>query len=278
MKKLAVLLLVSLFAPNVFALSAAEKALAADVQKAVEQANAQAVKQNKTIAQLQERLADELAYFKKFAYNYAYYDYSMLFQGMDGVRKAYIALREASKEAARQMAPKVNEAIDIDKGKRQLRIADYVRMESCMIGSYSAREAALWDAWSAMLEEDLKAQKAVSAKPAVVTADTPLAEGLPVDFAKNVQSFRYFVGRMQGLNANWVLQSMMGAMDSFNANLKKNPQAAEAMAKEFVKPVKTGWGRTLSPVAFINDHACELYGPVQNDLYQFAADLQRLSR
>ena len=54
MKKLAVLLLVAVFAPNVFALSAAEKALAADVQKAVEQANAQAVKQNKTIAQLQE--------------------------------------------------------------------------------------------------------------------------------------------------------------------------------------------------------------------------------
>ena len=129
-----------------------------------------------------------------------------------------------------------------------------------------------------MLEEDLKAQKAVSAKPAVVTADTPLAEGLPDDFAKNVQSFRYVVGRMQQLNSNWVLQSMMGAMDSFNANLKKHPQAAKAMAKEFVKPVKTGWGRTLSPVAFINDHACELYGPVQNDLYQFAADLQRLSR
>ena len=248
------------------------------MQKAVEQANAQAVKQNKTIAQLQESLADELAYFKKFAYNYAYYDYSMLFQGMDGVRKAYIALRETSKEAARQMAPKVNEAIVIAKGKHQLRIADYVRMESCMIGSYSEREAALWDAWSAMLEEDLKAQKAVSAKPAVVTADTPLAEGLPDDFAKNVQSFRYVVGRMQQLNSNWVLQSMMGAMDSFNANLKKHPQAAKAMAKEFVKPVKTGWGRTLSPVVFINDHACELYGPVQNDLYQFAADLQRLSR
>lgn len=271
MKKLLAVLVVAVFAPCVFA--APNPAAALD--KAVEQAavKATASHENK-IAQAKASLLSSLKSFADFAYRQHYSDYSYLFQSMDDVRKDYIALRTLSLDAAREMAHKVNEPITIDNGAHTIRIADYVRMESCVLGSYSQREAALWDNWSNMLEADLKA---APVKKGAVTADTPLTPGLPQNFVYGVKGFRAYVGDAPAMNSNWVLQSMMTAMDAFNAH-KDDPAAARAMAAEFVKPVQSGWGQVVYPKTFIINHACELYGPVQNDLMEFAADLDRLAR
>lgn len=271
MKKLLAVLVVAVFAPCVFAAPNPAAAL----NKAVEQAavKATASHENK-IAQTKASLLSSLQYFTRFAYSCEYSDYSYLFQALDGVREDYIALRTLSLDAAREMAHKVNEPIAINKGSRTIRIADYVRMETCVLGSYSQREADLWYTWSRMLEDDLKA---VPVKKGAVTADTPLQAGLPKDFAYGVKGFRAYVGDAPAMNANWVLQSMMTAMDAFNAH-KDNPAVAKAMAAEFVKPVQSGWGPVIYPQTFIINHACELYGPVQNDLMEFVSELDKWTR
>ncbi len=155
MKKLLAVLVVAVFAPCVFA---GQNNASAAFNKAVEQAavKATAAYENE-VAQAKANLQASLKGFAKFAYKCQYSDYGYLFQALDSVREDYIALRGLSLSAAREMVNQVNAPIAIDGGKRTIRIADYVRMESCVLGSYSEREAALWDSWSYMLEEDLKA-------------------------------------------------------------------------------------------------------------------------
>ena len=275
MKKLMALMLVAVMVPCAFAQNAQEKAKAGALQKALSQSAAKAATSSQKVAQLKKDLENNVKAFAEFAYRQQYSDYSYLFQALDDVRVSYIELRKVSVAAAREMVNTVNQEIKINNGKNSIRIANYVRMESCVLGSTSQREMQLWDDWSNMLEVDLKA----APKKGVVTADTPLAEGLPRDFAYGVEGFRSFVGNSQKMNANWVLQSMMTAMDTFNAYKKKgNVEQLEAMAKEFVKPVQSGWGETVYPIDFIIKHTCKLYGTVQYDLWQFASDLDALSR
>ena len=100
---------------------------------------------------------------------------------------------------------------------------------------------------------------------------------LPKAYAESVVAFRKFVSSTKKLNANWILQSMMNPMDEFNAQLQKNPQLGPAMAKEFVKPIKTSWG-TVKPLDIINEYAITLQGPVQDDLFDFRDNLVRLAR
>ncbi len=155
MKKVVVLLCMAVLGTGAFAFSPADVVRAANIQKAVEQAALQAAEQQACVEELQGNVKARLESFKKFAYNRAYYEYGMLFQGMDGLRRAYLKLHEASAEAAQALVQEINEPIVIDQGKREIRIADFVRMESCMIDFPS--EEARWEAWSNMLEEDLKA-------------------------------------------------------------------------------------------------------------------------
>ncbi len=257
MKKLAILLLAAAFVPAAYASSVEEKAVG--IQEALNKAALQAAMQ-------QNRLTKELNIFKEFAYKQPYYNYDFMFQSLDGVRAAYMELRKnLGTEERRALRMEMDEPVKIDSGNNQIQIVDYVNME---LVNLDPSEQKLWQEWANAMEEDRKGT--ATARPAEVK--------LPDDFSRGMNSFRTFVGGLKQCNADWVLQSMMEAMDAFNANVKKNPQTARAMAKEFVKPVQTGWGDTLNPVSFINNHACELYGPVQNDLYRFAADLQRLSR
>lgn len=271
MKKVLAVLFVAVFAPCVFA----GQNPAAAFEKAVEQAavKATAAQQDK-VAEAKQQLKTSLKGFAEFASKQHYANFNFMFQSLDHVRQAYVDLRSLSVDAAREMVKEVNAPIVIDNGKNKIRIADYVRMESCVLGSYSQREEALWITWSNMLEEDLKA---VPNKNGVVTADTQLDKNLPQAFATSVKGFRSYVGKAKTMNPNWVLQSMMNVMDTFN-EYKNDPAAAKAMAKEFVKPVQGGWGGVVYPTTFIVDHACELYGPVQTELEQFAADLRKLSR
>ncbi len=159
MKKLLALLFVAVFVPCVWAQNVQEKVQTAAFQKGLERSAAQAAARQQKIVELKKDLANCLNGFAQFAYRQQYSNYSYLFQSLDGVRLTYIELREVSVDAAREMVEEVNKEIKIDNGRRTIRIADYVRMESCVLGSYSQREMQLWNSWSNMLEEDLKAAK-----------------------------------------------------------------------------------------------------------------------
>lgn len=262
MKKLWVLLFVAVLTPSVFA----GQNRASVFEKAVEQAAVAAVAAREgEVADAQAKLQHSLQLFAQAAYKHHYADYSFMFQALDPVRKAYLNLRALSEQAAREALQQVNQPVRINEGKNQLVIADYVRMEACVLGSFSQKEEALWNEWSRLLDEDAK------------TVTVEMEKDLPPFFASRLQALRLSVGKAQNINPSSLLQSIAGLMDEFNAN-KQDQTAARNMARAFVKPLKTGWGRELDPVAFIRDHACELYGQAQYDLENFADEVQRLSR
>lgn len=263
MKKLMMLVALSVLTPCVFAQS--------PVNTAAIQRAAKAGKDSKAarVETLSKRVLAELESFRKQAYKWEYYEANYMFQSMDGLRESYMALRAESVPAARKLAPKVNEPVFVAGGRTQIKVEDYLRMETVSLWQ---SEQVKFDAFHDALAEDLAA-----AKKADSAAEEQAAAALPEDFKNGLESFRAYVQQSKTFNSNFVLQSMMNAMDAFNANLKKDPKSGPAMAKEFVKPIKAGWGTVVDPVAFINDHACEVW-PIEADLYNFRDQVVRLSR
>ncbi len=130
------------------------KALEADL-KAAKAKSTVAQEELKAVEPQVKQLRNSLAGFVKFAAGLPYSNYSFMFQGMDGVRESFMNLYKASKPAAKALAQEVNQPISIDNGKSKIRIADYVRMESVVLGSVSSREEARWIEFSNALENSL---------------------------------------------------------------------------------------------------------------------------
>lgn len=130
------------------------KALEADL-KAAKAKSTVAQEGLKAVEPQVKQLRNSLAGFVKFAAGLPYSNYSFMFQGMDGVRESFMNLYKASKPAAKALAQEVNQPISIDNGKNKIRIADYVRMESVVLGSVSSREEARWIEFSNALENSL---------------------------------------------------------------------------------------------------------------------------
>lgn len=192
-----------------------------------------------------------------------YHDYNFIFQAMDEVRVSFMALQAKSSEQATRVAKIINRPVSIANGSYFLTLENYLRMETVNLPQ---SEQVKFDDFHAALVKALDYAAVVDVNSA-----------LPKAYAESVVAFRKFVSSTKELNANWILQSMMNPMDEFNAQLQKNPQLGPAMAKEFVKPIKTSWG-TVKPLDIINEYAITLQGPVQDDLFDFRDNLVRLAR
>lgn len=192
-----------------------------------------------------------------------YHDYNFIFQAMDEVRVSFMALQAKSSEQATRVAKTINRPVAIANGSYFLTLENYLRMETVNLPQ---SEQVKFDEFHAALVKALDYAAVVDVNSA-----------LPKAYAESVVAFRKFVSNTKKLNANWILQSMMNPMDEFNAQLQKNPQLGPAMAKEFVKPIKTSWG-TVKPLDIINEYAITLQGPVQDDLFDFRDNLVRLAR
>ena len=192
-----------------------------------------------------------------------YHDYNFIFQAMDEVRVSFMALQAKSSEQATRVAKTINRPVAIANGSYFLTLENYLRMETVNLPQ---SEQVKFDEFHAALVKALDYAAVVDVNSA-----------LPKAYAESVVAFRKFVSSTKELNANWILQSMMNPMDEFNAQLQKNPQLGPAMAKEFVKPIKTSWG-TVKPLDIINEYAITLQGPVQDDLFDFRDNLVRLAR
>lgn len=192
-----------------------------------------------------------------------YHDYNFIFQAMDEVRVSFMALQAKSSEQATRVAKIINRPVSIANGSYFLTLENYLRMETVNLPQ---SEQVKFDEFHAALVKALDYAAVVDVNSA-----------LPKAYAESVVAFRKFVSSTKELNANWILQSMMNPMDEFNAQLQKNPQLGPAMAKEFVKPIKTSWG-TVKPLDIINEYAITLQGPVQDDLFDFRDNLVRLAR
>ncbi|WP_428049192.1 hypothetical protein [Candidatus Avelusimicrobium fimicolum] len=192
-----------------------------------------------------------------------YHDYNFIFQAMDEVRVSFMALQAKSSEQATRVAKTINRPVAIANGSYFLTLENYLRMETVNLPQ---SEQVKFDDFHAALVKALDYAAVVDVNSA-----------LPKAYVESVVAFRKFVSSTKELNANWILQSMMNPMDEFNAQLQKNPQLGPAMAKEFVKPIKTSWG-TVKPLDIINEYAITLQGPVQDDLFDFRDNLVRLAR
>ena len=192
-----------------------------------------------------------------------YHDYNFIFQAMDEVRVSFMALQAKSSEQATRVAKIINRPVSIANGSYFLTLENYLRMETVNLPQ---SEQVKFDEFHAALVKALDYAAVVDVNSA-----------LPKAYAESVVAFRKFVSSTKELNANWILQSMMNPMDDFNAQLQKNPQLGPALAKEFVKPIKTSWG-TVKPLDIINEYAITLQGPVQDDLFDFRDNLVRLAR
>ncbi len=201
--------------------------------------------------------------FAKSVQSKQYHDFNYVFQAMDEVRVTFMAVQKKSPEAAAQVAKYINRPVAIANGSYFLTLENYLRMETVNLPQ---SEQVKFDAFHTALANALDEANALTVN-----------EALPKEYAESVIAFRKFVRSTKELKPNWILQSMMNPMDEFNAQLKKNPQLGPAMAKEFVKPIKTSWG-TVEPVDFINEYAITLQGPVQDDLFDFRDNLNRLAR
>lgn len=190
-----------------------------------------------------------------------YHDYNFIFQAMDEVRVSFMALQAKSSEQATRVAKIINRPVSIANGSYFLTLENYLRMETVNLPQ---SEQVKFDEFHAALVKALDYAAVVDVNSA-----------LPKAYAESVVAFRKFVSSTKKLHANWILQSMMNPMDEFNAQLQKNPQLGPAMAKEFVKPIKTSWG-VVEPLDIINEYAITLQGPVQDDLFDFRDNLVRL--
>ena len=188
----------------------------------------------------------------------AYYDFDYNFQLMDPVRQAFMNLSQKEQE---RMASMASQPVVFKNGKKTT-LEAYIRMESVNL---TQREQETFDAFGAALAN-------AQAGAAIRT----VSAALPKAYAEAVVSFRKTVSRTQDVNT--VLQAVMAPMDEFYAQLEAKPALGPAMAKEFVKPIKTSAG-TVKPAEFINAHAIEVLSqPTQDKLFEFAKDLNRLSR
>ena len=201
--------------------------------------------------------------FAKSVQSKQYHDFNYVFQAMDEVRVTFMALQKKAPEAAARAAQIINRPVAIANGSYFLTLEKYLRMETVNLPQ---SEQVKFDAFHTALANALDEAEVLTVNQA-----------LPKAYAESVIAFRKFVRSTKELNSNWILQSMMNPMDEFNAQLQKNPQLGPAMAKEFVKPIKTSWG-TVEPVDFINEYAITLQGPVQDDLFDFRDNLVRLAR
>ena len=263
MKRFFAVALALLLTTGAFAQKKFEKntALDANLAKVVATAIAAASGTNKAGVADAFKVINAYYAFAKSVQAKQYHDFNYVFQAMDKVRVSFMVFQEGSSEVAARVAKEINRPVEIANGAYFLTLENYLRMETVNLPQ---REQVKFDEFHAALVKALDYAAVVEVNSA-----------LPKEYAESVVAFRKFVYGTKSLNSNWILQSMMNPMDEFNAQLQKNPQLGPAMAKEFVKPIKTSWG-VVEPLDIINEYAITLQGPVQDDLFDFRDNLVRL--
>lgn len=70
----------------------------------------------------------------------------------------------------------------------------------------------------------------------------------------NLQTFRNTTEKRKEFNGSYSLQDMMGLMDSYLVLYKESAQTAFLLNEEINKPIKAGWGKTVTVRQLIRDN------------------------
>lgn len=171
------------------------------------------------------------------------YNAGFIFQGITDIMDAWNEGKKTfSADKLEVIAVILEEPVKTGYDKAYFVLSQYINVESCVIASRSPSFAAELEAFGA----EVKA----TAKNAFLTKEEK-------NVLASVTDFKRVVSNMKDYDANYVLQSLVGIMDSWN-DAKKTLAKAQLikLAKEINKPVRTGFGTKIVPANFAYTEAC----------------------
>ena len=99
---------------------------------------------------------------------------------------------------------------------------------------------------------------AQAARTAKVTRAAKEAKGAieakKAEIRENLASFRKTVESRTEFNGSFILQSMTNLMDSYIALANESESAAVSLNEEINRPIKAGWGRTVTVAQLVRDN------------------------
>ncbi len=75
------------------------------------------------------------------------------------------------------------------------------------------------------------------------------------DVLANLKSFRAVTEKRTQFNGSYVMQDMLGLLDSYLALAKASESAALSLNAELNQPIKAGWGRTVTVAQLVRDNS-----------------------
>lgn len=198
--------------------------------------------------------------FRKVTENRTEFNGSYVIQDMTYLMDSYIALAKVSESAAVSLNEEINRPIQAGWG-RTVTVAQLVRDNSHHVwpGSSTADD---FDRF-----EFLLGKKAVSqAEKQINDKQTAVLNSLAY--------FRGVTEKRKEFNGSYSLQDMMDLMDNYLDLYAKSKSAALSLNKEINKPIKAGWGRTVTIPQLIRDNIQYVFaGSSTADDLEFFADV-----
>lgn len=260
MKKLLLMLTLTVFAPCAFAQPAVNVSAIDRTAKKAQSARADEIKT------LETRLDAALEQFRREVFTQQYYRQHFVFQSMDGVREAYMALRAASVPAAQRQASAVNAETEIDNGKGLIRIVDFINMEGCML---PVSERVKFEPFGEQLAEDAASDAAqrAQAKEIFFLQDT-LYKAVDVFAARAFQSNYY--------DYSYMFQSLDLVREAYLDLRKVSIAAAREAAPTVNRQISLAQGKIKIHIAdYVRMESINLYTTEQVKFDAFGEMLER---
>lgn len=187
-----------------------------------------------------EAVVENLQNFREVTTKRKEFNGSFILQSMTGLMDSYIALANESESAAVALNEEINQPIKAGWGQT-VTIPQLIRdnIQHVFPGTSTADD---FDRF-----EFLLGKKAVSqAEKQINDKQTAVLNSLA--------SFRGVTEKRKEFNGSYSLQDMMDLMDNYLALYQTSESEALALNKEINKPIKAGWGQTVTIPQLIREN------------------------
>ncbi len=212
------------------------------------------------IAKGKEAVLNSLKYFRKVTEESEEFNGSYSLQNMLSLMDNYLDLYSKSQAAALSLNEEINKPIKAGWGST-VTIPQLIRdnIQHVFAGSSTAEDFGYF--------EELLGQKAAS------QAEKQLSKNQAF-VLESLKYFRKVTEERKEFNGSFTLQNMMDLMDNYLALYQKSESEALALNKEINKPIKAGWGQTVTIPQLIRDNIQHVFAgsSTAQDL-EFFADL-----
>lgn len=99
------------------------------------------------------------------------------------------------------------------------------------------------------------AQQKVNKKvAAIMSQENQKIKEMHADVLANLNSFRAAMEKRTQYNGSYIIQDMMGLMDSYIALANVSESVAVSLNNEINQPIKAGWGKTVTVAQLVRDN------------------------